>query len=54
MSLKVYFDLMSQPSRALVIFLKAAKIKFDPKRVDIKKGTDQMIIHNIEHRGTKY
>ncbi|VVC90813.1 unnamed protein product [Leptidea sinapis] len=38
MTLKLYFDLMSQPSRALYILLKYAKIDFEPKLVDLRKG----------------
>ncbi|XP_026478577.1 glutathione S-transferase T1-like [Ctenocephalides felis] len=38
MSLKLYFDLMSPPSRALFIFLKAAKIQFEPCIVSLGEG----------------
>lgn len=31
MTLKFYYDLMSQPSRAIYIFLKVTGIKFEPK-----------------------
>ncbi|KAI8437057.1 hypothetical protein MSG28_010426 [Choristoneura fumiferana] len=38
MSLKLYFDLMSQPSRALYILLKNIKYDFTPMPVDLRKG----------------
>ncbi|KAL4223753.1 Glutathione S-transferase theta-1 [Mactra antiquata] len=38
MALKYYYDLMSQPSRAIYIFLKANKINFVPKPVALRKG----------------
>ncbi|KAH3877392.1 glutathione S-transferase theta-1-like isoform X3 [Dreissena polymorpha] len=38
MALKYYFDLMSQPSRAVYIFLKANKINFEPKPIALRKG----------------
>jgi glutathione S-transferase len=37
MSLKLFVDLMSQPSRALVIFCKAANIPFDLKSIRLAK-----------------
>ena len=36
--LKYYFDLMSQPCRAVYIFLKVNKIPFEEKRIHIHKG----------------
>ncbi|ESO86995.1 hypothetical protein LOTGIDRAFT_207042 [Lottia gigantea] len=36
--LKYYYDLMSQPSRAVYIFLKANKIPFQDKPVALRKG----------------
>jgi len=36
--LRVYYDLMSQPSRAVYIFLKANKIPFNSKPVALRKG----------------
>lgn len=36
--LKVYVDLMSQPSRAVTLFLRLNKIKHDLKFVEIRKG----------------
>jgi glutathione S-transferase len=36
--LQVFFDLMSQPSRAVVLFLKVNKIPFDAKPVALRKG----------------
>ncbi|XP_013194289.1 glutathione S-transferase theta-1 [Amyelois transitella] len=38
MSLKLYFDLMSQPSRALYILLKKINYQFEPKYVDLRKA----------------
>lgn len=38
MALKLYFDLMSQPSRALYLFLNAAKIPFEPKPIKLDRG----------------
>ncbi|XP_049873808.1 glutathione S-transferase theta-1 [Pectinophora gossypiella] len=38
MSLKLYCDLMSQPSRALYILLKTAKYNFEPKLVNLSKA----------------
>lgn len=39
--LSLYFDLMSQPSRAVWIFLKAAGIPFQEKPVALRKGEHQ-------------
>ena len=36
--LKFYYDLMSQPSRALFIFLKVNDIPFDDKPVALRNG----------------
>jgi len=36
--LRVYYDLMSQPSRAVYLFLKANKIPFTSKPVALRKG----------------
>ncbi|KAJ8915162.1 hypothetical protein NQ315_000414 [Exocentrus adspersus] len=38
MVLKYYFDLMSQPCRAVYIFLKVANIPFEPCTVALRKG----------------
>ncbi|KAI5635785.1 hypothetical protein NE865_11483 [Phthorimaea operculella] len=38
MTIKLYYDFMSQPSRALYILLKASKCNFEPKYVDVRKG----------------
>lgn len=38
MALKLYFDLMSQPSRSLYILLKFIKYDFDPKPVNLRVG----------------
>ncbi|KFM78123.1 Glutathione S-transferase theta-1, partial [Stegodyphus mimosarum] len=38
MTLKVFYDLMSQPCRALLIFLKKNKIPFDPKVIALRRG----------------
>lgn len=37
MSLKLYIDLLSQPSRALYIFFKACNIPFEKKIVNLVK-----------------
>lgn len=36
--LKLYFDLVSQPARALFMFLKLNNIPFEPCRISIKDG----------------
>ncbi|CAH2230329.1 glutathione S-transferase theta-1-like [Pararge aegeria] len=61
MVLKLYLDLMSQPSRALYILFKSAKCDFEKKLVDLRKGehfTDEFTAINrlqkvpvIEHDG---
>ncbi|KAL9246731.1 hypothetical protein vseg_020229 [Gypsophila vaccaria] len=38
MSLKIYVDRLSQPSRAVLIFCKVNKIDFEEVRVDLSKG----------------
>ncbi|CAG4971131.1 unnamed protein product [Colias eurytheme] len=38
MALKLYYDLLSQPSRALFILLKTAKYNFEPKPVNLRGG----------------
>lgn len=38
MSLKVYYDLLSQPCRAIIILLRANKIPFEPKEIKLAKG----------------
>ena len=38
MSLKLYFDFLSQPSRALYIFLKQCNIPFEANKVNLGKG----------------
>lgn len=45
LGLKVYYDLMSQPSRAVILLLKANNIPFTPKPVALRKG---------EHYGDEY
>ena len=35
---KFYYDLMSQPSRALYIFMKLAKIPFEENPIALRKG----------------
>lgn len=37
--LRFYYDLMSQPSRALYMFLKLNKIPFDDHQILMQKGT---------------
>lgn len=39
MVLKYYFDLLSQPSRAVFILLKLNNIPFEPHPVALKEGT---------------
>jgi len=39
--LTLYFDFMSQPSRAVWLFLKAAGIPFEEKQIAIRKGEHQ-------------
>ncbi|XP_034832380.1 glutathione S-transferase theta-1-like [Maniola hyperantus] len=61
MVLKLYIDLLSQPSRALFILLKTAKCDFEKKLVDLRKGahyTDEFTAINrfqkvpvIDHNG---
>lgn len=38
MSLKLYYNFLSQPSRALYIFMKKCNIPFEAKNVDLAKG----------------
>lgn len=38
MALKFYYDLMSQPSRALYILLKTSKCDFESKEIRLAKG----------------
>ena len=38
MVLRLYYDLMSQPSRTLYILLNTAKCNFESKPVDLRKG----------------
>jgi len=38
MVVEVYYDLLSQPCRAIYTFLKAAQVPFDPKVVELMKG----------------
>lgn len=35
---KFFYDLMSQPSRALYIFLKQTKIPFEDHQIALRKG----------------
>lgn len=36
--LKYYYNLLSQPSRALYMFMKKAEIPFEGKVIDLMKG----------------
>ena len=36
--LKLYFDPMSQPSRAILLFLKVNNIRFVEKQISLRKG----------------
>jgi glutathione S-transferase len=38
MTLRVYYDLMSQPSRAIYLFLKVANIPFESCLVKLREG----------------
>ena len=38
MALRVYYDLMSQPSRAIYLFLKVANIPFESCLVKLREG----------------
>ncbi|KAK3785056.1 hypothetical protein RRG08_060607, partial [Elysia crispata] len=38
MSLCLYYDLLSQPSRSAYILLKVNKVKFEAKEIDLMKG----------------
>ncbi len=42
--MKFYYDLMSQPSRALYIFLKNAKIPFDDNQIALRKGLSKFLL----------
>lgn len=63
MALKLYYDLLSQPSRGLYMFLKAANIPFEAKPVALRKGEHLMEEYKevsrfqkvpvIEHNGFK-
>ncbi len=45
MSLEVYYDLFSQPSRAVVLFCKVNRIPFTPKPVALKKCEYCLLAH---------
>ncbi|XP_059475186.1 glutathione S-transferase theta-1-like [Neocloeon triangulifer] len=64
MSLKLYYNLMSQPSRALYIFLKKNHINFEAKSVNLAKGEQRSkefkanvnafgLVPAIDHNGFK-
>lgn len=36
--LKFYFDILSQPCRAIQLFLISNKIEYEPKKVNLGKG----------------
>ena len=38
MVLKLYYDILSEPSRAVYLFLKGTGVPFEPKFVDLSKG----------------
>lgn len=42
--IKFYYDLLSQPSRALYIFMKLTKIPFDQHPVAIIKGMSRIFL----------
>ena len=37
MVLELYFDMLSEPSRAVYLFVKAAEVPFEPKVVSLMK-----------------
>ncbi|CAG2068140.1 unnamed protein product, partial [Timema podura] len=41
MSLKLYYDILSQPSRAVMLFLLGNKIPFERKEINLKYGDHQ-------------
>ncbi|XP_076815809.1 glutathione S-transferase theta-1-like isoform X1 [Clavelina lepadiformis] len=41
MSIKLYIDMLSQPCRALVIFMKTCKVPFEAVQVAIRKGENR-------------
>lgn len=51
MTLKLYYDLMSQPSRALYIFLQVAKIPFESCPVALRNGMykNTIVLHNSKY-----
>lgn len=63
MSLKLYFDFLSQPSRALYIFLKVCDVPFERKVVNLMKLEQRepeyeqinpfMKVPAIDHNGFK-
>lgn len=48
--IKFYFDLLSQPSRALYIFLKQAKIPTDDHPIALRKGKDIRPSNKMDQR----
>lgn len=59
LGLELYYDLMSQPSRALYILFNITKVPYIKKPVALRKGKKQwkilvVIIFNIKHETTKY
>ena len=47
--LKVYYDLMSQPSRAVVMFCKLAKIPYEDHPVALRKGKSTESLTSCTH-----
>jgi len=48
MVLEFYYDLASQPSRALYIFMKANNVKYEARVTDLFKGiTLRTIVHLV-------
>lgn len=37
-TMEFYYDLLSQPCRAIYVFLKAAGVQFEPKLIELTKG----------------
>ena len=55
MALKYYYDLMSQPSRAVYMFLRLNNIPYEDKPVALRKGEDSDVMAKcVDHtsRGT--
>lgn len=45
MTLKVYYDLLSQPSRALLMFLQVSKVPFEHRPIALAAGKKNFSIY---------